>query len=139
MRKLTWVETKTQNFYQSKNATVAEVACRLQVEKINFVPDQVLYDIVEKYFPAVDPYDYSFTVKGVSKCDPADNYNVTIGKHIAESRAQAKAYCIAARILDRVADFIVDSLNVTNYVLSNCVDSMEACDKHADKLGGIER
>lgn len=99
---------------------------------------EVLYDIVEKYFPMVDPYDFSFTVKGLSKCDPADVYDMTTGKHIAESRAQAKAYFIAARILNRVTEFMIDSMNVIYFVINNCVDSMNACDEHADYLGGVE-
>lgn len=48
--------------------------------------------------------------KGKSKCSPEDTFDAIKGKRIAESRAKAKAYSIAARIYREYEKFLMDKL-----------------------------
>ena len=54
--------------------------------------------------------DRVIELKGKSKCSPEDTFDAIKGKRIAESRAKAKAYSIAARIYREYEKFIMDKL-----------------------------
>lgn len=45
---------------------------------------------------------YKTTVRGIAKCAPEDEFNMTIGMRIAESKAKAKAFKKMAKLLQIV-------------------------------------
>ena len=49
----------------------------------------------------------TFTVKAIAKCNKEDTFNETIGKKLAESRANLKAFKIAAKFYDVIYSYYV--------------------------------
>lgn len=65
--------------------------------------------ITDKYFDNIINccnFDNSFTVRGVAKCRPGDEYNEETGMRIAESKAMIKAYDKVRRAIEDYKDLI---------------------------------
>lgn len=65
--------------------------------------------ITDKYFDNTNyccNFDNNFTVRGVAKCRPGDEYNEETGMRIAESKAMIKAYDKVRRAIEDYKDLI---------------------------------
>lgn len=67
----------------------------------------------------------SFVVTAIAKCDPKDEFDLEIGKRIAESRANIKALKIVSRLAKKSREFLakadarlVEGYNKAEYILA---------------------
>lgn len=75
------------------------------------------------------------TASAIAKCNPTDEYNFEIGRRIAYTRAQEKAFIEAATIYDTIVSrMFTDIYNTT----VNCLGSASACYSHAFHLAHPE-
>lgn len=117
--------------------------------KLNKLPEyDMLYDFepLKKYINTLDyriddifnEYVY-WTVRGKSICSENDTFDEELGKHIALTRAQEKAFKTAANFYVNVFNIINHNL-VYKYdtLLSNCLCSVVNEHNHTHKLMSME-
>lgn len=68
---------------------------------------------------------------GVAKCNPDDKYNFEVGRRLAYTRAQSRAFERAVIFYDEVHRRFLADLNNT---ISNCLTSSVGCDYHTYEL-----
>lgn len=91
-----------------------------------------------------DPVQYgsksyvNFTVRGIAKCNDNDKFDENIGKHIALSRAQAKAFATAERFYTGFSKVVYDNI-CRPYVHLAYNSFWAGYDEleHANKLAGL--
>ncbi len=120
--------------------------------KLNNLPeyDDMLWDFepFKKYIDTLDhriddnnyceEYIY-WTVRGKSICSENDKFDEELGKHIALTRAQEKAFITASKFYRKIFHIITDNLLSKYDILqSNCFCSSKKEAKHVHKLIGIE-
>lgn len=88
-------------------------------ELLDFLPYEEYKRISKKLGNQLLPFTY-FTVKGVAKCNSEDTYSEQKGLHIAETRAKAKAYHKAQKVLKEIAASLCSIWQDTLKAKSNC-------------------
>ena len=76
-------------------------------------------------------------VVAFADCAPEDEFDETLGKKIALTRAQSGAFDTAAYIYERIQDIFLKAANEIDIRLENTIESIDKCNKHVDTL--IER
>lgn len=72
----------------------------------------------------------TFTTTGKAKCSEMDEFNEVIGKRIALTRAQSKAFIVARDIYYDFSRIVsVDMIELYDMV-QNCADSHDKCNMH---------
>ena len=93
---------------------------------------------IQKRFRYFDPDDspyFKFCVKASTTCMKGDRYDVSLGKHIANSKARAKMFYVAYRIWRIVKNSLYDEAAQYNYIKNKCWDANLSESLHADILG----
>lgn len=120
-------------FYkENSKVTEAECVCRLQFEKIGLNNNKV-YNIIKDRFPFINQ-NCKFVVTGKSILKDGESYNETLGKHLAETRAQFKAYYIAERVFEMIKNDMVETIRMINMAKGNCVKNMVNNIEHKNDL-----
>lgn len=76
----------------------------------------------------------NFTVKAKARCNASDTFNEVVGKRIAESRAKAKAYKVAARFWKNSANVFKGVIASCEYAEKACLKALEVENKHVEEL-----
>lgn len=92
------------NIDEENRAVVCNIACDLNIIRMEDKVSLYTYDLFAKKFPFIK--NDRFVVKGVARCNSQDTFNETIGKRIAESRAKKQAYAIATRVFNYCAQIL---------------------------------
>lgn len=86
-----------------KKIIICIMQCRIDYDKT--LPK---VDIYSRMWRQRLPYigrEGTFTVKAIAKCNKEDAFNETIGKKLAESRANLKAFKIATKFYDVIYSY----------------------------------
>lgn len=126
--KLSFCGREDYKWIESGNNIICGIKCKIKRVDPN------LWDYkhkISRFFPRViNNYNNSmFTVYGVAKCHPGDEFDVKIGKRVAESRAKHKAYSIAKRYITALSNKIESDLNE----YKNFVKEMNRQEEHEKK------
>ena len=73
-------------------------------------------------------------VVAFADCAPDDEFDEVLGKKIALTRAQAGAFDTAAYIYEKCQDILINAANTIDVYFENCVESIDKCNNHVDKL-----
>ena len=76
----------------------------------------------------------TFIVKAKARCNASDTFNEVVGKRIAESRAKAKAYKVAARFWKNSANIFKGIIASCEYAEKACLKALEVENKHVEEL-----
>lgn len=110
-------------FYRCSGVTTeAECVCRLQVEKVGLDSNNV-YELIKNRFPFINK-NCKFVVTGKSVVNDGESYDETLGKYIAETRAQVKAYSIAERVFDMLKHEVFMIVDNIGNAQANCSKNM---------------
>ncbi|MCH5167945.1 MAG: hypothetical protein J1F35_08715 [Erysipelotrichales bacterium] len=117
----------------TENEIVAKCSCRLQLEKLN-LNNEDIHKIIKKRFKFISK-NGRFEVFGKSKCLKEDKFNETLGQHIAETRAQFKAYSIAERVFETIKkNYFLKTVKILNKAQRNCTINMVNNIEHKNDL-----
>lgn len=126
---------KTSYTKTTDDEIVARCFCRLQLEKLELNTEEI-YKLITKRFKFIDK-DGKFEVFGKARCLKEDKFDETLGQHIAETRAQEKAYSIAFRALMDIRRYIHETLITDlNIAIENCNENEIHSYSHAKELIG---
>lgn len=126
---------KTSYTNVTEDEIVARCFCRLQLEKLGLNMGHI-YKLISKRFKFIGK-DGRFEVFGRAKCLKEDKFDETLGQHIAETRAQEKAYSIAFRALMDIRQYIYDTLITDlNIAIENCNENEIHSYSHTKDLIG---
>ena len=76
----------------------------------------------------------TFIVKAKARCNASDTFDEVVGKRIAESRAKAKAYKVAARFWKNSANVFKGVIASCEYAEKACLKALEVENKHVEEL-----
>ena len=75
---------------RNKHRNLVPNIYRLRIEEVMYIVDDKHIKCIIKY---VNPITLNLqTSNGVANCNPNDTFNVSVGKHLAESRAKYNMY-----------------------------------------------
>lgn len=115
---------------EKNKVVVCTLICSMQEHK--HVP--MAYMIGNMYDKSGVDYTGHFTVKAKARCNVSDTFNETVGKRIAESRAKAKAYKVAARFWNNSAKVFKNLVDSCKYAEKACLKALEVENKHVEEL-----
>lgn len=149
-RNKTHVEYVTHKEYVNakKGICVSVLTFRINLNKLPEY-DNLLWDFApfRKYVRSLDyvvdfendskEYVY-WTVRGKATCNSRDTFDEELGKHIALTRAQEKAFEKAEVFYTEVFGLIRDNLlSRYNELLLNCYEAANGEEQHANELAGV--
>lgn len=131
------------------NAEKKTVTCKLDFTidipdgPLKFINDSdkaknVLFKNGECYYDDNDVLHKKFSVVGVTKCTDNDTFDEELGKKLALTKAQAKAFVKSSEFYERFIAAIFDELSPLTDLEWGCVDSAMKCWAHYKELGGFE-
>ena len=150
-RNKTHVEYVTHKEYVNpkKGICVSVLTFRINLNKLPEY-DNLLWEFepFRKYVSSLDGYvvDFSdnskeyvyWTVRGKATCNNRDKFDEELGKHIALTRAQKKAFEKAELFYRQIFCLIRDNLFAKyNELLLNCCEAANGEEQHANKLAGV--
>ena len=136
-RKNTLVDFVHTFYRQDNKVTEAECVCRLQLEKIGLDFNSA-YEVYKNRFPEISK-NGKFVVSGKSSVNDGEIYNEEVGKYIAETRAQIKAYSIAERVLDMLKHEVFMIVDQIGNAQANCAKNMvHGIDHVSEIINNIE-
>lgn len=131
--KLSFADRSLWYWNHDGNKTYCRIPCRVNIGYIseNFVSK------LQKLFPKIEGYTsltgtLYFNVRGKAKLHPDDKYKKSLGMHIAESRAKAKAYSVANRIACVLCDMLSEQLDQVQAF------TVESCDQYEHELDHVD-
>lgn len=83
--------------------------------------------------PKVDEFG-KFTVTAIAKCNPKDEFNESVGRRVAESRAKAKAFKTAKNVWKCISEVLTKEILGASNMESNCEMAERFEMKHVKKL-----
>lgn len=110
---------KTDYFVKPNNVVVCVLAFELGANPKYWLDYTGCYKLLKR-FPDLQVDKEYFVVKGVAKCRKDDNYNETLGKRIAESKAKVKMFKKAEQIYHYAATLMEERIKECNKYASNC-------------------
>lgn len=114
-----------------KNKTVV---CTLNCNVQEYKHVDALYMYGNMYAKSGVHSSGTFTVKAKARCNASDTFNEVVGKRIAESRAKAKAYKVAARFWKNSANVFKGVIASCEYAEKACLKALEVENKHVEEL-----
>lgn len=109
-----------------KKIIICIMQCYIDYHKT--LPKRDVYSYMwRKRLPYID-HKGDFTVKAIAKCSKEDTFNKTIGKKLAESRANLKAFKIAAKFYDAIYSYYngcIHDVSTMKKILIKTVESEE--------------
>lgn len=109
LKKRDFMIEHSKTFFQKDGVTVCVMKVLFPTKNLMPFVDKAIVDRFTKGFPELkfnfSPINPGFVVRitGKSKCTSGDEYNDKLGRTIAYSKAQAKAYGIVSRLASLVA------------------------------------
>jgi activator of HSP90 ATPase len=125
---------KDYNVNPKKKTVACILECSMQLDK-----HPAWYDLSEKMYSkrfAYVDYTGNFKVVGIAKCDELDQFDVELGKKIAEARAKKKALSIASRVYQQIAHYLTDCATLLIPSIEVCNKAVEIEDVYIQKLIG---
>ena len=127
------------SFMQRDSATICRISCKIPLATLSLVTNKEKNNLAKKFKAKVTPDgNIEFTCHGVARCcvDDAENYDYTLGCHIAESKAKQKAYSKAERIMY----YYQDKADKMYVLFKSAVERLHTLSTyeltHIDKLAG---
>lgn len=114
-----------------KNKTVV---CTLNCNVQEYKHVDALYMYGNMYAKSGVHNSGTFTVKAKARCNASDTFNEVVGKRIAESRAKAKAYKVAAKFWKNSANVFKGVIASCEYAEKACLKALEVENKHVEEL-----
>ena len=97
--------------------------------KYNIVGDNSYIDEDENIiFQPVFKYSASAT------CHKSDKFNFDVGKRLAQTKAQAKAFNVAHKVYDEIRDIVLRINEEVSELMDNCNIAYNNCLDHVDEL-----
>ena len=122
---------KEQFHVDEKNKTVV---CTLNCNVQEYKHVDVSYMCGNMYEKSGVSFTGHFTVKAKARCNASDTFDEVVGKRIAESRAKAKAYKVAARFWKNSANVFKGVIASCEYAEKACLKALEVENKHVEEL-----
>lgn len=132
----TLVNTKIETVDVVDNVTTVRCLSTINAEKLPVNTDEI-HRVIKDYFPNVNFTGKTilFNTEGVAKCLPEDTFDEKTGLHIAESRAQQKAYSIASRLYYCFNLLLAEKVNTLALLTQNAYNCEMHCAYHQLDLG----
>lgn len=105
-----------------KKIVVCVLECDMQLEK------HPIWDKIQYYMWSKSRVDLHidmngvFTVKAIARCNERDTFDENLGKKIAESKANCKAFVIAEKVYKEIEKYLLNSA-------ANIHKSVQACEQ----------
>ena len=125
------VEFLNTSFYDMidvENQTGCEIIARIMIENLPIAKAEFVNEICKR-FPDVSPSG-TFTCFAVATCSANDEFNETVGQHIAETKAQQKVYKRAIKLYSAIYNLIELKQQRIGEFLNGCYHSKRNSDKH---------
>lgn len=114
------------------------LSAEVQLNRVKYIEHMLEAHDVKAYLKKrtrLDNGNVLISASAIAKCNPSDEYNFEIGRRIAYTRAQEKAFVEASIIYDTIVSrMFTDIYNTT----VNCLGSASACFSHAFHLAHPE-
>lgn len=107
------------------------VICVLKADYDNELEYYTPSNFNNKYYK---DYSYYFKSVGVAKCDPKDEFDITLGKRIAESKAKRNAYKRYINIIRSFEKDLSKSIDIMRYNKSVMLDYIKKEEEHYKTL-----
>lgn len=105
-----------------------EVIARIMIENLPITKAEFVNEICKR-FPDVSPTG-TFKCFAVATCSPNDTFDVTVGEHIAETKAQQKVYKRAIKLYSAIHNLIELKQQRIGEFLNGCYHSKHNSNTH---------
>lgn len=113
-----------------------EIVARVMIEKLP-ISQSEFENIICKRYPGVSKTG-TFTCVAKTTCKPTDKYNETVGRRIAETKAQRKVYAKANKIYYTIISYLRHKIVDMDILFSNCCFSQRHAMLHAETLDNVQ-
>jgi hypothetical protein len=125
------VEFLNTSFYDMidvENQIGCEIIARIMIENLPITKAEFVNEICKR-FPDVSPTG-TFKCFAVATCSPNDTFDVTVGEHIAETKAQQKVYKRALKLYSAIHNLIELKQQKLGEFLNGCYHSKHNSKTH---------
>lgn len=117
-----------------KKIVVCVLECDMQLEKHPSCEDIYSYMWSKSRVNLHVDNSGVFTVKAIAKCNERDTFDENLGKKIAESKANCKAFAIAEKVYKEIEKYFLNSAKNIHKSVQACEQSRIAEKFHFDCL-----
>lgn len=76
----------------------------------------------------------AFNAEGIAHCSPDDDFDASLGKKIASTRAQKKSFMIAKNLYDNIYEFFMEYAMPYKMMTTKSAESFNKCNSHVKDL-----
>lgn len=134
----TLVNTRIENIVINK--PIIRVYCISAINMLDLpISQEQLFELLEKHDEnniGIFKNYLVFNTNGIARCDSEDEWDEEKGIYLAETRAQMKAYKIAARIYSHIRKFFDEQLKNIHKLMVNTQECIDKCYNHQKEIAG---
>lgn len=113
-----------------------EIVARVMIEKLPISKSEFV-NVICKRHPEISPSG-TFTCIATTTCKPTDKYNETVGRRIAETKAQQKVYAKANKIYYNIISYLHQKTIDMDILFTNCRFLQRRATLHVEVLDNVQ-